>query len=43
LSKALETFQPRRELGYSNILLLAAYVLEQRCNANKVPTDFIFV
>jgi len=36
LDKALETFQPRRELGNSNILLLlAAYVLEQRCNANK--------
>jgi len=31
LGEALEAFQPRRELGNSNILLLAAYVLEQRC------------
>jgi len=26
LSKALETFQPRRELGNSNILLLAVFI-----------------
>jgi len=26
LSKALETFQPRRELGHSNILLLAVFI-----------------
>jgi len=44
VSKALEAFQPLRELGNSNnILLLAAYVSEQRCNANKVPSDFILV
>jgi len=26
LSKALETFQPRRELGISNVLLLAVFI-----------------